>query len=95
MTLDEGARNSVDAYMDRIVREARAAARADALREAYQTCERQTQLASLVAGRSTDFEKGVMSCMAAVRDLAVHENEGSKVMSDWPAPDYWTPREGS
>lgn len=77
MSMSEGARTTLDAYMDRIVQKARDAARADALREAYAACERQTQLASLVAGRPTDFEKGVMSCMAAVQALATHENEGS------------------
>lgn len=75
MTMSEGARNAMDAYMDRIIREARAAARADALREAYQTCERQTQLASLVAGRPTDFEKGVMSCMAAIQAALGEKSE--------------------
>jgi hypothetical protein len=41
--------------------------RLDAMRRAYAAGERQTQLASLVAGRPSDFEKGVMSCMAAIQ----------------------------
>lgn len=44
--------------------------RRKALAEAYAACERQTVLASMVAGRPTDFEKGVMSCMAAIQALA-------------------------
>lgn len=73
--MNDGARNAVDAYMERIVGEARADARAEALWEAYKACERQAQLASLVAGRPTDFEKGVMSCMAAIQTMLGEKNE--------------------
>ena len=41
-----------------------------ALAEAVAACEQQTVLASLVAGRPTDFEKGVLSCIAAIQALA-------------------------
>jgi hypothetical protein len=49
--------------------------RAQALDEAYAAAERQMALASMVAGRPTDFEKGVMSCMAAIK--AIRENGSS------------------
>lgn len=43
------------------------------LQDARDAAERQVVLASLVAGRPTDFEKGVMSCMAAIDALIAAE----------------------
>lgn len=45
------------------------AAREQALADARDAASRQTVLASLVAGRPTDFEKGVLSCLAAIDNL--------------------------
>lgn len=66
--------NSVEAF-DRWLARTLSEARAEALREAYAAAERQTQLASLVAGRPTDFEKAVMSCMAAIQALGADREE--------------------
>ena len=63
---DESRREAFDRWLAKV----RAEARAEALRDAYAAAERQTQLASLVAGRPTDFEKAVMSCMAAIQALS-------------------------
>lgn len=68
--LNLGATNAIDAYVTKIIREARADERRRTLAAARAACERQTMLASLVAGRPTDFEKGIMSCVAAIQALA-------------------------